>query len=159
MEIYFDDLEKEIDALAYKIIAMRQPMANDLRTVVSALSIANDLERMGDHATNIAKRVANVKVSMPSHSISMIVKMGDDVQIMMSEGVLSLEGKRASCREDNAGEVRCAERVSGEFKRSFSLPDTADPNGITANYRNGVLKITITKEEKTAPKRIKIKAL
>jgi len=83
----------------------------------------------------------------------------DDVQIMMSEGVLSLEGKRASCREDNAGEVRCAERVSGEFKRSFSLPDTADPNGITANYRNGVLKITITKEEKTAPKRIKIKAL
>ena len=83
----------------------------------------------------------------------------DDVQIMMSEGVLSLEGKRASCPEDNAGEVRCAERVSGEFKRRFSLPDTADPNGITANYRNGVLKITITKEEKTAPKRIKIKAL
>ena len=35
----------------------------------------------------------------------------DDVQIMMSEGVLSLEGKRASCREDNAGEVRRAERV------------------------------------------------
>ena len=83
----------------------------------------------------------------------------DDVEIMMSEGVLSLKGKRASCREDSAGEVRCAERVSGEFKRSFSLPDTADPNGITANYRNGVLKVTITKEEKTAPKRIKIKAL
>ena len=53
-----DNLEKEIYALAYKIIAMRQPMANDLRTVVSALSIANDLERMGDHATNVAKRVA-----------------------------------------------------------------------------------------------------
>ena len=65
-----DNLEKEIYALAYKIIAMRQPMANDLRTVVSALSIANDLERMGDHATNVAKRVANVKVSMPSQSIS-----------------------------------------------------------------------------------------
>lgn len=40
-----DNLEKDIYALAYKIIAMRQPMANDLRTVVSALSIANDLER------------------------------------------------------------------------------------------------------------------
>ena len=35
---------------------MRQPMANDLRTIVSALSIANDLERMGDHATNVVKR-------------------------------------------------------------------------------------------------------
>ena len=78
-----DNLEKDIYALAYKIIAMRQPMANDLRTVVSALSIANDLERMGDHATNVAKRVANVKVSMPSQSISKIVQMGDDVQKMI----------------------------------------------------------------------------
>ena len=78
-----DNLEKEIYALAYKIIALRQPMANDLRTVVSALSIANDLERMGDHATNVAKRVANVKVSMPSQSISKIVQMGDDVQNMI----------------------------------------------------------------------------
>tara|TARA_X000000368_G_scaffold51999_1_gene37079 strand:- start:998 stop:1702 length:705 start_codon:yes stop_codon:yes gene_type:complete len=93
-----DDLEKEIDALAYKIIAMRQPMANDLRTVVSALSIANDLERMGDHATNIAKRVANVKVSMPSHSISKIVKMGDDVQIMIKnvlDAFIKMSDKKA----------------------------------------------------------------
>ena len=78
-----DALEKEIDALTYKVIAMRQPLANDLRTVLSALSIANDLERMGDHATNIAKRVANVKINMPDTPVSEIVNMGENVQSMI----------------------------------------------------------------------------
>jgi phosphate transport system protein len=77
-----DALEKEIDALTYKVIAMRQPLANDL-TVLSALSIANDLERMGDHATNIAKRVANVKINMPDTPVSEIVNMGENVQRMI----------------------------------------------------------------------------
>ena len=62
---------------------MRQPLANDLRTVLSALSIANDLERMGDHATNIAKRVANVKINMPDTPVSEIVNMGENVQSMI----------------------------------------------------------------------------
>jgi phosphate transport system protein len=62
---------------------MRQPLANDLRTVLSALSIANDLERMGDHATNIAKRVANVKINMPDTPVSEIVNMGENVQRMI----------------------------------------------------------------------------
>jgi phosphate transport system protein len=78
-------IEKEINALAYKIIAMRQPLANDLRTVISALSIANDLERMGDHATNIAKRVADVKVNLPDAPTIEIVKMGEDAQKMVKE--------------------------------------------------------------------------
>ena len=89
-QIIFDDhkinaLEKEIDALTYKIIAMRQPLANDLRVVLSALSIANDLERMGDHATNIAKRVANVKINLPDAPTIEIVKMGEDVQFMIKQ--------------------------------------------------------------------------
>jgi len=43
-----DDLEKEIHELIYKVIAMRQPIAIDLRTVLSAVTIAKDLERMGE---------------------------------------------------------------------------------------------------------------
>ncbi|MBL6848065.1 MAG: phosphate signaling complex protein PhoU [Alphaproteobacteria bacterium] len=80
-----DELEKDINELAYKIIAMRQPLANDLRTVISALSIANDLERMGDHATNIAKRVADVKVNLPDAPTLEIVRMGEDAQKMIKD--------------------------------------------------------------------------
>jgi phosphate transport system protein len=51
-----DKLEQEIDGLAVKILALRQPMAVDLRYTLAALKIASDLERIGDYAKNIAKR-------------------------------------------------------------------------------------------------------
>ena len=53
-----DGLQREIEDKAILTIARRQPMAVDLRVIVSALRIANDLERIGDLAQNIAKRVA-----------------------------------------------------------------------------------------------------
>jgi phosphate transport system protein len=53
-----DQLQREIEDRAVLTIARRQPMAVDLREIVSSLRIANDLERIGDLAKNIAKRVA-----------------------------------------------------------------------------------------------------
>lgn len=55
-----DVLEHEIDRLAVRIIALRAPMADDLREVISALKIAGMLERIGDYAKNIAKRAGKV---------------------------------------------------------------------------------------------------
>ncbi|WP_404369958.1 phosphate signaling complex protein PhoU [Sphingomonas sp. MMS24-J45] len=52
-----DALEMEVEALAVRIIALRAPLANDLREVVAALKIAGVVERIGDYAKNIAKRV------------------------------------------------------------------------------------------------------
>ena len=51
-----DELEREIDDLAIRLLALRQPMARDLRAIVAALKIASDLERIGDYAANVAKR-------------------------------------------------------------------------------------------------------
>lgn len=51
-----DDLERQVDDLATRILALRQPMAEDLRRVKTALKVASNLERMGDLASNIAKR-------------------------------------------------------------------------------------------------------
>ena len=55
-----DDLEGEVDALSLRLLALRQPMAEDLRTIITALKISADLERMGDHAKNIAKRTVTL---------------------------------------------------------------------------------------------------
>ncbi len=52
-----DELESQLDVTAVNLLALRQPMANDLRRVVSALKIASDIERIGDYAKNVAKRV------------------------------------------------------------------------------------------------------
>jgi phosphate transport system protein len=52
-----DALESEVEKLAVQVIALRAPMANDLRDVVAAMKIASVVERIGDYAKNIAKRV------------------------------------------------------------------------------------------------------
>ena len=52
-----DDLNYQVDEQAMRLLALRQPMALDLRTVVAALKISADLERIADRATNIAERV------------------------------------------------------------------------------------------------------
>jgi phosphate transport system protein len=59
-DIAIDSLQREIEERSVLTIARRQPMAVDLREVISALRIANDLERIGDLAKNIAKRVVPI---------------------------------------------------------------------------------------------------
>ena len=51
-----DELEREIEALVIRLLALRQPMARDLRQIIAALKISTDLERIGDYAANAAKR-------------------------------------------------------------------------------------------------------
>jgi len=53
-----DTLDVKIDKLCQKIFALQQPVARDLRYILSALKINNDLERVGDHTVNISKRIA-----------------------------------------------------------------------------------------------------
>lgn len=55
-----DTLEEKIDQFAIRLIALRQPLAQDLRVVVTALKIASHLERTADYATNIARRVLHL---------------------------------------------------------------------------------------------------
>ena len=52
-----NSLDVKIDKLCQKIFALQQPVATDLRYIISSLKINNDLERVGDHVTNIAKRI------------------------------------------------------------------------------------------------------
>jgi phosphate transport system protein len=65
-----DARQRELDDRAITLIAKRQPMARDLRSVVSAIRMAADLERIGDLAKNIAKRVSAVGESVPPRALS-----------------------------------------------------------------------------------------
>ena len=56
-----DALESEVDAMAIRTIALRAPMADDLREIIAALKIGGVVERIGDYAKNIAKRVGNIE--------------------------------------------------------------------------------------------------
>ena len=80
-----DELEEEIDHLAIRLLATRQPLAVDLRVIAMALKISNDLERMGDYAVNIAKRVKRVNVQEQLRPFVTIPLMADICKGMMKD--------------------------------------------------------------------------
>lgn len=75
-----DALEKSVDQLAVRLLALRQPMADDLRRVVAALKTASDLERIADYATNIAKRSVGLAQLPAMRSVNGMVRMADLVR-------------------------------------------------------------------------------
>ena len=60
-----DSMEVELEEMCINLLALQQPMARDLRMLTSALKIANDLERVGDHAVNIAQSAARLVDARP----------------------------------------------------------------------------------------------
>ena len=80
-----DALEVEVDRLAVKIIALRAPMADDLRDVISALKISGIIERIGDYAKNIAKRVGDVEGRAKIEPLLLIPAMAEIAQSMVRD--------------------------------------------------------------------------
>ncbi len=78
-----------------------------------------------------------------------------EIEITMENGVLSIRGER---RIEDDGTFKRVERPRGTFYRRFSLPDTADPDRISARGRNGVLEIVIPKAQKAQPRRITVES-
>jgi phosphate transport system protein len=87
-----DALEAEVDRLAVRVIALRAPMADDLRDVIAALKISGVIERIGDYAKNIAKRVGDIERSKLG-PLTLIPAMGDIAQGMVRD-VLNAYGAR-----------------------------------------------------------------
>ncbi|MGE5624526.1 MAG: Hsp20/alpha crystallin family protein [Bacillota bacterium] len=81
-----------------------------------------------------------------------------DIDVSLENGSLAISGKRESEVKDEKDGYRRVERVYGEFHRQFALPDSADPEKVTAKCEKGVLEITIGKSEARKPKRISVKA-
>ena len=72
-----DVLESEVDRLAVRIIALRAPMADDLREVIAALKIAGVVERIGDYAKNIAKRTDRIEQRGRFEPLTLLPAMAD----------------------------------------------------------------------------------
>lgn len=80
------------------------------------------------------------------------------VQITSEQGVLTIRGQRAESRREARDGYRRLERISGEFQRRFSLPESADVENIKAKALNGVLEVTIPKLAQVQPQRITVEA-
>ena len=79
-----------------------------------------------------------------------------DIVIDVKNGVLTLKGERSFDNEVKEEKYYCRERTFGKFERVFRLPADVDPEKISADYKDGVLKIDIPKPEEQKPKQIAV---
>lgn len=80
------------------------------------------------------------------------------VEVTLDRGVLRIAGDRPSGipQKDTPVQIYARERGAGSFTRTVSLPDDVDPSKVSANYRDGVLQISIARRESVQPKRITV---
>jgi phosphate transport system protein len=105
-----DALEVQIEEQVVNLLALQQPMARDLRMLTSALKIANDLERVGDHAVNIAQSVERLARSRPIAPEPEIVEMARLAREMLSDALEAfIRGDavagREICRRDDKVDI------------------------------------------------------
>lgn len=80
----------------------------------------------------------------------------EDVKVLVENGSLIIKGERKSETEHKDRKVHRIERNYGSFHRSFSLPEDADGSGVTANFKDGVLRVSLPKNEEKLPKQIDV---
>lgn len=90
-----DELEMEIDERVIELLALQQPMASDLRQIVTTNKISNDLERMGDHAVNISKAARRLTESQPLPEIREMAEMAEISQGMVSDSLAAYVARSA----------------------------------------------------------------
>ena len=80
-----DQLQRDSDNLAIRLLALRQPMARDLREILAALKIASDLERVADYAANVAKRAIALNQTPPVRPVYALPRMAQLAQLLIKD--------------------------------------------------------------------------
>lgn len=81
----------------------------------------------------------------------------EDVQVTFENNILTIRGERKFAEETKKENYHRVERSYGEFIRSFTLPNFVDTNKINAEFKDGLLRVTMAKREEAKPKQVDIK--
>ena len=79
-----------------------------------------------------------------------------DINVNVDNGMLTISGERSFTDEEHKDKYHRVERAYGRFSRSFQMPNTTDPENISATYKNGVLEVTLPKREEAKPRSIQV---
>ncbi|MCF7926542.1 MAG: phosphate signaling complex protein PhoU [Candidatus Izimaplasma sp.] len=114
---YINELEVSINVDAYLLIAKQCPVASDLRRIISALKISNDLERIGDYAVNIAKYLVKTKTFV-DRFLDSTISLAKKVLVML-EDILEAFSKENVEKAINVSEFD--EKIDKEYKETVKL--------------------------------------
>lgn len=111
---HIDELEVEMDERVLELLALQHPMAGDLRLVFVALKASNDIERIGDHAVNIAKASRRMTRHPPLPDIMEVWEMGGQVRKMLGTALDALVNRDV----EKAGGVIAEDQRVDDLRRS-----------------------------------------
>ncbi len=80
----------------------------------------------------------------------------EDVKVTIQDGMLTIQGERRQEKEEKGKKFHRVERSYGSFMRSFRVPDDADESSVKAEFKDGVLNVTLVKSKKAKPKSIEV---
>jgi len=120
--------------------------------------------RMGSgeiHSLTVADWSPEVDISEDDHGYLLKADLPemkkDDVRVTVEDGILSVSGERKGEKEDQKRKFHRIERSYGTFRRSFTLPEDADSMKVTAEFRDGVLKVHLPTTIRAKSKAIPVK--
>lgn len=111
------------------------------------------LGRGGYPAVNVGGTQASVEVYVFAPGVEPAA-----IDVNLDRGVLTISGERKNALppSDEKTALHTNERFTGRFRRVISLPDDIDPSAVTANYRDGVLHVSVKRRESAQPRRIEV---
>ncbi|XDB00058.1 phosphate signaling complex protein PhoU [Sulfitobacter sp. LCG007] len=128
-----DGLEEMINEEAARVIALRAPTARDLRLVLSVIKISANLERIGDHAKNMAKRTSVLAQMSPvSDSTGALRRMAREVELMLKDALDAYIQRDAELAQDVINRDRDVDQMYNALFREFLTFMMEDPRNITA---------------------------
>jgi HSP20 family protein len=120
--------------------------------------------RMGNgetHSLTVADWSPDVDISQDEHGYQLKADLPEmkkeDVRVTVEDGILCVSGERKSIKEDQKRKFHRIERSYGNFRRSFTLPDDANGSKVTADFRDGVLKVHLPTTAIAKSKAIEVK--
>ena len=120
--------------------------------------------RMGSgeiHSLAVADWSPEVDISQDDHEYLLKADLPemkkDDVRITVEDGILCVSGERKIEKEDQKRKFHRIERSFGNFRRSFTLPENADSTKVTADFRDGVLKVHLPTTARPKSKAMEVK--
>ena len=127
-----DMMETRVDEMALKVLALRQPMAADLRSVVCALKVASNLERIGDYAKNIAKRTVVISdATSVGSSEKTLKRMGQLVQKMVQDVLNAYVAKDLAMADELIQRDEEVDHMHNTLFRELLTHMMEDPRHIT----------------------------
>jgi phosphate transport system protein len=127
-----DELERELDNLAIRLLALRQPMARDLREIFAALKIGADLERICDYAANVAKRSIALAQTPPIQPVHALPRMGTLALALVKDVIDAYVGRDADKALDVWRRDEELDEMYSSLFREFLTYMMEDPRNIGA---------------------------